>query len=129
MIKHIILLTTLVPLPLVGSSGDIVTDKQTRCSEEVHLVIQFEAKGEYLPEFLNIIENIEIDMANEPGFQSAVVYQDIDDPNRFTLIEAWQSRDAHAAHFDRIVASGDWKYILSLQQNPPVMGYARNLQC
>ncbi len=104
-------------------------EEQTRCPEDVHLIIRFDAKSEYLLEFAGIMKTVEVDMADEPGFRSANVYQDIDDPNKFTLIEVWASRGAHEMHFAEIVASGVWQHILSLQQSPPVMGYTDSLRC
>ena len=88
-----------------------------------HLLIRFEAKQEHLAEFAAIMRTVERDMAAEPGFESAVVYQDSDDPRVFMLVEVWQSRRSHEAHFERIVASGDWANILAMLRSDPVMGY------
>ena len=90
---------------------------------ETHLIIRFEAKQDELAAFASILSNVERDMATEAGFVSAVVYRNADDPRVFTLVEVWQSRADHEAHFERIVASGAWANILAMQRTDPVMGY------
>ena len=62
-------------------------------------------------------------MATEPGFVSAAVYRHADDPRVFILVEAWQSRAQHEAHFERIVASGAWPDILAMLRVEPTLEY------
>ena len=89
----------------------------------VTLIINFEASDAGHVEFDAIMAGVSDAMASEPGFVSAVVYQNIDDPKRYVLQEVWTTKELHGAHYDRIVASGDWAHIKSLLTTEPVMGY------
>ena len=90
---------------------------------QAHLIIRFEAKQDRLTEFAAVMRDVERDMAAERGFVSATVYRHADDPRVFTLVEVWQSRALHEAHFERIVASGAWDNILAMLRADPAMGY------
>ncbi len=89
----------------------------------VTLVINFEASDKGLAEFSEIMAGVSDAMASEPGFISAIVYRNVDQPNVFLLQEVWASKDLHGEHYDRIVASGDWAHIKSLLKAEPIMGY------
>ncbi|GJL93229.1 putative quinol monooxygenase [Hyphococcus sp.] len=88
-----------------------------------HLIIEFHAAQDRLDDFLPIMTGINESMAGEEGFISAVVYRNVDDPLTFTLIEQWESRALHGAHYDRIVESGDWSNILAMLTQNPQMSY------
>lgn len=89
----------------------------------VTLVINFEASDKGLAEFSEIMAGVSDAMASEPGFISAIVYRNVDQPNVFLLQEVWASKNLHGEHYDRIVASGDWAHIKSLLKAEPIMGY------
>lgn len=91
--------------------------------QRVTLLIQFEASDEGLKEFSEIMRGVSEAMQTEPGFVSALVYNDVDDPNTFVLAEVWETKRDHLEHFDRIVASGDWAHINRLLASEPEMGY------
>ena len=89
----------------------------------VTLLILFEASDEGLEEFSEIMRGVSEAMQSEPGFVSAVVYNNVDDPNTIVLAEVWETKRDHLEHFDRIVASGGWAHINSLLTSEPEMGY------
>ncbi len=91
--------------------------------QRVTLLIHFEASDEGLEEFSEIMRGVSEAMQTEPGFVSAVVYNNVDDPNTIVLAEVWETKRDHLEHFDRIVASGDWAHINSLLTSEPEMGY------
>lgn len=91
--------------------------------QRITLLIHFEASDEGLEEFSEIMRGVSEAMQTEPGFVSAVVYNNVDDPNTIVLAEVWETKRDHLKHFDRIVASGDWAHINSLLTSEPEMGY------
>ncbi|WP_428409790.1 putative quinol monooxygenase [Hyphococcus sp.] len=91
--------------------------------EATHLIIVFHVAEDRLDDFLPIMTGINEGMASEEGFETAIVYRDADDPLTFTLIEKWESRALHRAHYDRIVESGDWSNILTMLTETPVLRY------
>lgn len=95
--------------------------------EMTYLIIEFHVAEERLEDFLPIMTGINAGMAGEEGFIDAVVYRDNDDPLTFTLIEKWQTRAFHRAHYDRIVELGDWADILTMLTETPVLRYASKL--
>ena len=88
-----------------------------------HLIIDFHVAQDRLNDFLPIMTGINDGMAGEEGFVSAVAYRNVDDPLNFTLVEQWESRALHGAHYDRIVESGDWANILAMLTQEPRMSY------
>lgn len=95
----------------------------TTQEQRVTLLIHFEANDSGLEEFSEIMSGVSTAMQTEPGFVSAVVYNNVDDPNTFVLAEVWETKRDHLEHFDRIVASGEWAHINSLLRSEPEMGY------
>lgn len=93
--------------------------------EAVTLIIRFEASERGEEEFADIMRGVSDAMASEPGFVSANVYRDVEEPQVFILEEVWASRESHQAHFARINQSGDWSHINSLLIEEPEMGYYR----
>lgn len=93
----------------------------------VYLIIQFEVRAERLEEFTRIMSGVKQAMTTESGFEDAHVLTGIDAPNQFILIERWQSKALHLEHFDRIVASGDWKNLREMLSSAPVMQYTTML--
>ncbi|MEP2103324.1 MAG: antibiotic biosynthesis monooxygenase [Parasphingorhabdus sp.] len=106
------LIAACTDVPAASDSGPPVT-----------LIINFEASDEGLSEFSDIMAGVADAMASEPGFVSAIVYQNVERPTAFVLQEVWASKEKHGEHFDRIVASGDWAHINSLLKTEPIMGY------
>ncbi len=118
MFKTIILALSVLVLASCARSGEAPSE-----GGATHLIIVFHVAEDRLDEFLPIMTGINRGMAGEEGFESAVVYRDVDDPLTFTLIEKWESRALHRAHYDRIVASGDWSNILTMLTETPVLRY------
>lgn len=103
-------------------------EKTVMASEEntgVYLIINFDVRPEKQTEFEGIMRGVSAAMQSEAGFEEAFVFLDGDLPNKFVLIERWQSKALHRAHYDRIVQSGDWAHILSMLKAEPSMSYTR----
>ncbi len=89
----------------------------------VYLIINFDVRPERQAEFEDIMRGVSSAMQSEAGFEEAFVFLDGDVPNKFVLIERWQSKALHREHYDRIVQSGDWAHILSMLKAEPSMSY------
>lgn len=118
MFKHLRAMFILAAMTACFSSPSMAQE-----GSPVTLVINFEASDEGHPEFAGIMAGVSEAMTSEPGFISAVVYQNVDNPNAYVLQEVWASKKLHGEHFDRIVESGDWAHIKSLLRSEPLMGY------
>ena len=116
--KHLLAILSLVVLTACANKPATLGAEMP-----VTLIINFQASDEGLSEFSGIMAGVSEAMTSEPGFVSAIVYQNVDRPNAFVLQEVWTSKKSHREHYDRIVASGDWAHINSLLDAEPVMGY------
>lgn len=110
---------------LVGLSA--CTPATSKPGDAVTLIITFEASEQRVQEFSEIMAGVSDAMASEPGFMSAKVYRNVDDPNIFVLEEVWATKQLHEEHFNRINQSGDWSHINSLLIEEPVMGYYKSM--
>jgi quinol monooxygenase YgiN len=66
----------------------------------IHLIVTFEASGEKLAAFRQIL---------------------------FTLVETWESEGAHRAHIERVVQSGGWEHIRAHLVSDPLSSYLREV--
>jgi|GEM_PF-2672720 len=89
------------------------------------LQIEFHVKAEAEAEFLSIMSSINILMKDERGFQEADVYRHKQNPLHFTLIEKWDSYEAHHEHFVRISENGEWAAILQMLEIEPQLIYMK----
>lgn len=123
MVLAVLAAFAVVSSPAVVAEESAQTKDMTTQESPAYLIIRFDADETRLPEFLDIMTNINELMASEEGFLSASVYRDADDSLSFTLIEAWATRALHREHFDRIVENGDWENILGMLTAEPEMSY------
>lgn len=67
----------------------------------MHIVIvSIEVKPEYISEFLNItLYNAEHSIL-EPGIVHFDFYQEVDNPQKFSLVEVYYSKDGQAQHWE-----------------------------
>lgn len=93
-------------------------------SKSVFLKIEFMVEDKSRPEFMEIMQGLNSGMRGEKGFVHASVYVDLENTNKITLIEEWQTRALHEEHYDRIVADGSWSSILRMLAENPHMSYS-----
>ena len=93
----------------------------------VTVVITFTARLEKLDAFRRILAGVKSDLPKAPGCAGVQVLSKLDDPCSFTLVETWETAEAHRAHVDRLIASGAWKDVASHLAWEPASGYYRQL--
>ena len=57
------------------------------------------------------------------GCESLIVSQGLDEPERFILVEHWQSQSAHQQHIKGVVDSGAWDTISQHLLEEPSLTY------
>lgn len=117
--KYIIVICTL----FLAIGQPIEADEET----PQFLQIEFHVKAKAEAEFLIIMSSINSLMKDERGFQEAYVYRHKQNPLHFTLIEKWDSYEAHHEHFIRINENGDWAAILQMLEAEPELVYMKRL--
>jgi quinol monooxygenase YgiN len=93
----------------------------------VTVIITFTAKSEMLEGFRRLLVSVKHDLPTVPGCLGVQVYCKTGDPRTFTLVESWESVDAHRTHLDAVAASGTWEIITSHLAQDPVSGYFQPL--
>ena len=93
----------------------------------VNLVINFNVKEENLPAFKDLLGDIKVNLPTVPGCQSVQILSHLEDPLAFTLVEAWDSKEIHGAHVEKLVSSGQWESIAAHLAAAPVSAYYSQL--
>lgn len=88
-----------------------------------NVIITFKSKPEKLVAFMEILKGVKNDLPNVEGCTAVRIFNDINEPCTFTLVETWQSESAHKKHIEAFVASGGWGHVASHLACDPVSGY------
>lgn len=84
-----------------------------------HLLIHFEAQAEHYPALLQVLTDASQTLPGQHGCEYFQLFRAQDNSHALTVLEQWQSREAHAAHFARLEASGGWAHVQSLLVGAP----------
>ena len=83
-------------------------------------IIRFDVKKEKSIEFSSIMMSVKSDLPKTDGCVAVNIYQSLQNPLQYTLVEQWQSKQHHAQHLKNLVDSGVWAHVASLLfQDPP----------
>ena len=68
-------------------------------NERIGVVVSLAAKPDSLEEFVALAQEKMVRPTQAaPGCLRYELWQDLDEPGRFVIIEEWESEEAHAAH-------------------------------
>lgn len=90
------------------------------------VISTFEVKEDRLDTFRDMMADVKVTLPQVNGCQSVAVYNGLDEPAVFTLVESWDSREAHQRHIESLVRSGTWEVIASHLKTDPVSRYCRS---
>lgn len=93
----------------------------------INLVVNFSVKQENLPVFKDLLADIKVNLPKVAGCRSVQILGHLTDPLAFTLVEAWDSKEAHGAHLEKLASSGQWASIAANLAAPPASTYYREL--
>jgi quinol monooxygenase YgiN len=76
----------------------------------IFIVVRWPIKPEFADQWLDLVDDFTQATRAEPGNLFFDWSRDVDDPNRYTLVEAFADGDAGAAHVgsDHFKAAVDW---------------------
>lgn len=80
----------------------------------IRVIVHFNVKSEEKNTFRIILNNLKHDLPKVNGCNGLVIYEDHTNPQKFTLIESWDTVDAHKQHIENLIASGSWAGIAAL---------------
>ncbi len=88
-------------------------------------IITFHAKPDSKEAFLEIMQQVKIELPVVEGCEGVQVMQGVDDPCIFTLFEAWENKEAHQANSQKLMDSGSWDHIVGLLASEPDGSYLK----
>lgn len=86
----------------------------------IHVVVTFEVKPQSSSEFTALLEAVQRDLPRVRGCLGVRVFASLEDPCVWTLLEDWDSVEAHQVHIDHLIASGAWDQVVTHLAKPPV---------
>ncbi|GAB1267033.1 hypothetical protein NBRC116493_02860 [Aurantivibrio infirmus] len=92
-----------------------------------NVIITFTVKPEKISDFVNILNSVKIDLPSVEGCNGIHIFSDSKNNNVFTLVENWDSEDAHKKHIAGVVESGNWDTISSHLEKDPESSYFNEL--
>ncbi len=90
-------------------------------------IIQFKAKEERLHSFKGMMEEVSVALPRVEGCVTAAVYNSTQNPQCFTLVEAWESEQQHQGHVAVLQEAGVWDDLLTHLECEPCGDYYRAL--
>lgn len=87
------------------------------------VIVNFDVKDSCLENFQGIMHEVKNNLPKVDGCKDVIIYQCIDNPCRFTLVESWSSREAHQSHISSLVESGAWDGIAENLNTDPISSY------
>lgn len=89
----------------------------------LRLVIHFQVKNDKLASFHKLMMKTREMLPTVDGCMGVEIFNSPDDPCRFMLIEAWESRLLHDRYFEYLERSGAWGHLVSHLQTDPTSQY------
>lgn len=88
-----------------------------------NVIITFTVKPEKRSGFVEILNSVKRDLPTVEGCNGVQIYSDKANESVFTLIENWDSEDAHQKHIAGVVESSGWETIASHLAKDPESSY------
>jgi len=95
----------------------------TQENKPMNVIITFDVKESKLDSFRDIMSDVKSNLPQVAGCNWVTVYNDVENPAVFTLVESWDSQQAHQSHIESVVQSGDWEFIAGHLKTDPVSSY------
>jgi quinol monooxygenase YgiN len=89
----------------------------------VNLVISFSVKPEKLNAFREVMQGVKTGLPTVEGCRGVRIFNSLDNPLVFTLVESWDSKELHAQHIKKVVDSGQWRQIVEHLNAEPTSSY------
>ncbi len=95
---------------------------------KISLVVVFETKPESTREFAKLIKEARQHLPEVDGCLEATAKVCDSNPNRFMMLEVWESKEAHTSHLNRVIRSGAWDKLAQHLSSDPVSHYYHDME-
>lgn len=93
-----------------------------------YVIFTCKSQPDKLVALTKILNQAKIDFPNNvKGCEAFRIFNDVNDPCTFTLVETWASEIDHKKNIESMVASGVWGHIASHLACDPVSSYFKEL--
>lgn len=92
-----------------------------------NVIITFKSKPEKLAAFAKILAEVKNDLPKVAGCKAVRIFNDVNDPNVFTLVETWASEIEHKKHIEGVISSGGWNHIAAHLACDPTSSYYKEV--
>lgn len=82
-------------------------------------IIKFNVKTTNLANFTNIMQTVKTELPKVNGCNGVTIYQNSETQTSFTLVENWQTKQAHQSHIQTLTDNGEWDKIAALLSETP----------
>jgi quinol monooxygenase YgiN len=94
----------------------------------IYVIFTCKSQPDKLDALTKILNQAKIDFPNNvKGCEAFRVFNDVNDPCAFTLVETWASETDHKKNIESMVASGVWGHIASHLACDPASSYFKEL--
>ena len=95
---------------------------------DTNVIITFKSKPEKLAAFINLLNQAKNDLPNKVvGCKAFRIFNDVNEPCTFTLVETWASETDHKKNIESMVSSGFWSHIATHLACDPTSSYYKEL--
>jgi quinol monooxygenase YgiN len=93
----------------------------------INVLVLFRVKETKVGTFRELMSSVKTSLSQVPGCRGVRIFHGVDEPKLFTLLETWESKERHRAHFAMLVAAGQWAQLLEYLAADPVTSYLEEL--
>ncbi len=91
--------------------------------DKCYFLITFEVKPNSIPNFEDTLGSVQTELPKIKGCQSVIVFRHDNAANKFTLLEAWDSKPLHQAHLAQMQENGQWADLEEMLLRQPTGNY------
>jgi len=89
----------------------------------VIFIIHFDVKKEKQNVFSNMMCSVKTELPLVEGCVEVNIFQNIAQPQRYTLVEKWETKKLHEQHVSHLIKTGMWDQISALIEKEPHSDY------
>ena len=93
----------------------------------INVIVSFDVKMKKIGEFTKILDSVKINLPKVEGCICVNIFKCSSVPNKFTLVETWETKELHQTHISKLSKDGSWDMIASHLSKDPESDYFTQL--
>lgn len=124
--SNLVIMLSLLSYSSLGAAAE-TNATATEVERKMNVIISFDVKSGNEEKFQQVLASVKESLPQVSGCHDVEIFSDESDSSKFTLVETWDSKEAHQAHISKVVESGDWAAIEALLEAQPSSSYYQRL--